>query len=115
MPRTPGEQLEDRIAAYKKLNEAGLTSVRHPGISIADYRMLQEMRRGGRLTVRVNALLRPSNGPAAEGPMTGMSGIKPDEGDEWLRAGGVKLAVDGGFEGGLMREPYEPPWRLILP
>ncbi len=38
------------------------------------------------------------------------SGIEPDEGDEWLRIGGVKLAVDGGFEGGLMREPYEEPW-----
>ena len=24
--------------------------------------------------------------------------------------GGIKLAVDGGFEGGLMREPYEEPW-----
>ena len=32
------------------------------------------------------------------------------EGDEWLRVGGVKLGVDGGFEGGFMREPYEEPW-----
>ena len=40
VPRTPGQQLEDRIADYKKLNEAGLTSIRHPGISIADYAML---------------------------------------------------------------------------
>jgi predicted amidohydrolase YtcJ len=109
-PRTPGEQLEDRVASYKKLNEAGLTSIRHPGISIADYRMLEEMHRGGRLTIRVNALLRPANGPSAVEPLIGPSGIKPDEGDEWLRAGGVKLAVDGGFEGGLMRDPYEKPW-----
>jgi predicted amidohydrolase YtcJ len=34
----------------------------------------------------------------------------PEEGDEWLNVGGVKLGVDGGFEGGLMREPYEEPW-----
>ena len=33
-----------------------------------------------------------------------------DEGDEWLRVGGVKLGVDGGFEGGWMREPYAGPF-----
>jgi hypothetical protein len=27
-----------------------------------------------------------------------------------VRIGGVKLGVDGGFEGGWMREPYEEPW-----
>ena len=36
--------------------------------------------------------------------------LEPQQGDEWLRLGGVKLGVDGGFEGGLMREPYEEPW-----
>ena len=36
--------------------------------------------------------------------------VKPDEGDEWLRVGGMKLGVDGGFEGGWMREPYAEPW-----
>jgi predicted amidohydrolase YtcJ len=40
----------------------------------------------------------------------GTSGIKPDEGDGWLRIGGVKLGVDGGFEGGLMRDLYEAPF-----
>ncbi len=104
-PRTPNQQLADRVADYKKLNEAGLTSIRHPGISIADYRMLQEMQKRGELTIRINALLRPSVGPSAVEPLIGNSGIKPGEGDEWLRIGGVKLAVDGGFEGGLMRDP----------
>ena len=37
-------------------------------------------------------------------------GVQPDEGDEWLRVGGMKLGVDGGFEGGWMREPYVEPW-----
>jgi predicted amidohydrolase YtcJ len=110
VPRTPGQQLEDRIADYKKLNEAGLTTIRHPGISIAEYRMLDEMRRGGRLTVRVNALLRPSISASGVDPALAASGIKQNEGDEWLRVGGIKLAVDGGFEGGLMRDLYEKPW-----
>jgi hypothetical protein len=38
------------------------------------------------------------------------SGISPDEGDEWVRIGGMKLGVDGGFEGGWMRQLYAEPW-----
>jgi predicted amidohydrolase YtcJ len=108
--RTPQQQLEDRIAGYKKLNEAGLTGVRHPGISIAEYRALQEMQKRGQLTMRINALLRPAVGPGGVDPALAASGIKQGEGDEVLRVGGIKLAVDGGFEGGLMRELYEKPW-----
>src|SRR5207244_1291247 len=36
--------------------------------------------------------------------------VKPDEGEEWLRIGGMKTLVDGGFEGGHMRTPYEEPF-----
>ena len=42
--------------------------------------------------------------------MLAASNVKPDEGDEWLRIGGVKLAVDGGFEGGWMTELYARPY-----
>ena len=109
-PRTPQQQLDDRIADYKKLNEAGLTGIRHPGISIAEYRMLQEMQKRGQLTIRINALLRPAIGAGGVDPALAASGIKQNEGDEMLRIGGIKLAVDGGFEGGLMRDLYEKPW-----
>jgi predicted amidohydrolase YtcJ len=109
--RTREQQIEDRIADYQKLNEAGLTGVRHPGISVNDYRMLQEMQQSGRLTIRINALLRPPIGARGNiDPALAVSGIKQNEGDEMLRIGGIKLAVDGGFEGGLMRDPYEKPW-----
>ncbi|HEX6214332.1 MAG TPA: amidohydrolase [Vicinamibacterales bacterium] len=107
-PRTPDQLRADRIADYKKLNEAGLTSIRHPGISVADYRMLDGMRQRGELTIRINALLRGGNDTIVKA--IGDAGIRQGEGDGWLRIGGVKLAVDGGFEGGLMREPYEKPW-----
>jgi len=109
-PRTPQQQLDDRIADYKKLNEAGLTGIRHPGISIAEYRMLQDMQKRGQLTIRINALLRPATGGAGVDPALAASGIRQNEGDEFLRIGGIKLAVDGGFEGGLMRDLYEKPW-----
>jgi predicted amidohydrolase YtcJ len=107
--RTPQQQIDDRIAEYRKLNEAGLTSVRHPGMSIAEYRMLQDMDKRGLLTLRINALLRPAITAKGVDPSLAASGIKPGEGDEWLRMWGIKLAVDGGFEGGLMRDLYETP------
>ena len=106
--RAPAEQIAARVAEYRKLNEAGLTTIRHPGISLADYRMLQEMRKRGALTIRINALLRAPGDSVLR--MIDESGVQAGEGDQWLRIGGVKLAVDGGFEGGLMRELYEKPW-----
>ncbi len=99
-----------RVKEFATLNVAGLTSVRLPGISVDDYRLLEAMRKAGTLTMRVNALLRPGgSAPAVAATLDG-SGLTQGQGDHWLRVGGVKLAVDGGFEGGLMREPYEEPW-----
>ena len=58
--------------------------------------------------MRVNALLRPGGGAGGGADRRSTPrGCSDGEGDAWLRVGGVKLAVDGGFEGGLMREPYE--------
>jgi predicted amidohydrolase YtcJ len=108
--RTLDERIDDRVAEYKKLQAAGLTTVRHPGISVDEYRLLQEMQRRGVLKMRVHALLRPGGEAQAIGRALDESRIKLDEGDEWLRVSGVKLAVDGGFEGGLMRDFYEPPF-----
>src|SRR5262249_51194175 len=34
------------------------------------------------------------------------SPLKQDEGDEWVRIGGGKLLVGGGFEGGHMSKPF---------
>lgn len=109
-PRTPNELVAARVADYHRLNAVGLTTVRHPGVSVADYRLLQEIQKRGELTMRLNVLM--SNAISRDGgapPLLG-AGVDMGEGDEWLRVGGVKLAVDGGFEGGLMREPYEEPW-----
>ena len=110
VPRSRDEQIQARIAEYATLHAVGLTTVRHPGISIDDFRLLQEMQRRGVLTMRVNALLRPGGTPQAMAAALDGSGLTPDAGDAWLRVGGVKLAIDGGFEGGLMREPYAEPW-----
>jgi predicted amidohydrolase YtcJ len=99
LPSAPRLTIEALAEQHRTLNAAGLTSIRYPGASVEQYRLLQEMQRRGTLTLRVNQLLRPP-----------VAGAKPDEGDPWLRIGGIKLGVDGGFEGGWMREPYAEPW-----
>ena len=116
LPSPPERSLDERIASqradYAKLHSAGLTSVRHPGASIEQYRLLQEMQRRGELTMRVNFLLRPTQTADAVAVDAELEawGVQPDEGDQRLRIGGIKLGVDGGFEGGWMREPYAQPF-----
>ena len=114
LPRPPQgsleERIKDQIAEYNKLHAAGLTAVRHPGDSIENYRMRQEMQRRGVLTMRVTQLMRPDPNPAAIEQTIKSWNLAPDAGDAMLRVGGIKMGVDGGFEGGFMREPYEEPY-----
>jgi predicted amidohydrolase YtcJ len=111
LPPGPPLTIELLQEQHRKLNAAGLTSIRYPGASIEQYRLLQEMRRRGLLTIRVNQLLRfAADSAAAIRSAIAAANVEPDEGDDWVRIGGVKLAVDGGFEGGWMREPYAEPW-----
>ena len=109
-PRTLEQRIQDQIAEYNKLHAVGLTAVRHPGDSIDNYRMRQEMQRRGVLTMRVTQLLRLAGTPAAIEQTVKSSGLAPNDGDALLRLGGMKLLVDGGFEGGFMRDPYEEPY-----
>jgi predicted amidohydrolase YtcJ len=110
-PRVDAEQrIKDQVAEFQKLHAAGLTSIRYPGTTLEMWNMLQEMKRRGILTMRVNVLFRVTGGPEGVDGTLARLGLKPDQGDEWIRAGGIKLGVDGGFEGGWMRDPYEEPW-----
>jgi hypothetical protein len=110
VPRTLEQRIQDQIAEYNTLHAAGLTAVRHPGDSVENYRMRKEMQRRGLLTMRVTQLLRPAGDAAAVEKALASAGLSPENGDAMLRLGGIKLAVDGGFEGGFMREPYAEPY-----
>lgn len=112
LPPGPSLTIEALQEQHRKLNAAGLTSIRYPGAPVEQYRLLQEMERRGILTIRVNQLLRfnaADSAPAMRAAIAA-SNLTPDEGDDWLRIGGMKLGVDGGFEGGWMRQPYAEPW-----
>lgn len=99
------------LAEHKKLNAAGLTSIRYPGASVQQYRILQELEKKGQLTIRVNQLMRAQEAVDVEKMKAAVASwnVKQDEGTEWLRLGGIKMGVDGGFEGGWMTELYQKP------
>ena len=105
-----GDRLQALAEEHQKLNAVGLTSVRYAGASPALYEQLRELQRRGELTVRASVLLRvPSEPERVDEILSGWS-VGPDDGDDWVRVGGIKLGVDGGFEGGWMTEPYAEPW-----
>lgn len=100
---TPSLQMQQ-----KRLNAYGITSIRIPGISVADYRTIQQLRDQGQATVRYSILLRSDELATFKAAIL-PSGIQPGEGDEWVKVWGIKVSADGGFEGGLMTKPYAEP------
>jgi predicted amidohydrolase YtcJ len=112
----PGEgqklSIDYFVNEHKKLNASGLTSIRYPGASLEQLRILQDMEKKGLLTIRVNQLMRAFDATDTARMKAALAGwnVKQDEGDEWVRVGGIKLGVDGGFEGGWMTELYAKPY-----
>ncbi|MDX3907167.1 MAG: amidohydrolase [Pigmentiphaga sp.] len=104
-PRPPMTQavLE---AQQRKLNEYGLTSIRIPGTTVEAYRQFQQLRDSGKATVRYSILFRPKDLADFRSSIV-QAGIEQGEGDEWVKVWGIKISVDGGFEGGYMTRPYE--------
>jgi len=104
--------VENILTTQRKLNAYGITSVRIPGSYRGEFfsalDAMLEARRRGALTLRLNIYL-PGSGVRQVERMREIlarSPLKQDEGDEWVRIGGVKLLVDGGFEGGHMTQPF---------
>ncbi len=111
----PAELRRDDLSAMiRKLHRVGLTSIRVPGNPNpgAEWALWKELKARGELDMRVNYMFRiyDFSDPAKVRAAVESWRAAPDEGDEWLRVGGVKTLVDGGFEGGWMREPYEEPF-----
>lgn len=116
VPRPKPVSLDDVLATQTKLNAYGITAVRVPGAykgnMLADYKLIKEARDKGLLTLRYSILL-PGFGTRDPGKIRQLIdtwGVKQDEGDDWVRVWGIKLLVDGGFEGGHMSAPYEEPY-----
>ena len=116
LPPAPPVSVQDVLETQRKLNAYGITSVRIPGSYkgnlFQDYKLLKQMRDAGQLALRYTVYLPgfATADPSKIREMIADSGLSQDEGDEWVRIGGMKLLVDGGFEGGHMTKPYAEPY-----
>lgn len=102
-PPTAAEQRDAIRAATGHALSLGVTSFQAMGAD-AELPILQEMRRTGETTLRVNAVLSHARLDALRD-----LGVRAPFGDAWLRIGGVKIFADGSFGAGsaLLFEPYE--------
>lgn len=109
---TFNEKLEAVKRGAQRFAEVGITSVMSPGEDKANFPVLIELWRRKELVVRWYQLIwfRPTEygGKSSEEIEAGVRNLGPAMGfgDEWLRLGGIKLALDGGIEGTYTREPY---------
>ena len=116
LPAPPPLSEADLVRTQQKMNSYGVTAVRIPGIYKGDlkaaFRLMRQMADEGRLTLRYTVYLPGMNlqSGAEARQLVESWGGKPDEGDAWARIDGIKIMVDGGFEGGHLSEPYVEPY-----
>lgn len=116
LPPSPPLSEADLVRTQEKMNSYGVTAVRIPGIYKGDlhaaYQLMRRMAEEGRLTLRYTVYLPGMNlqSGAEARQLVESWGVKPDDGDAWARIDGIKIMVDGGFEGGHLFEPYVEPY-----
>ncbi len=95
------------------LQQLGITSLIEPGLTARELQAYQTLRASGELSLRVNAM--PSwhgfYNFETEAELDARArdlGVFSGLGDEWLRLGGLKMAIDGGTTGhtAWMYEPF---------
>jgi predicted amidohydrolase YtcJ len=112
MRRSPSEaeylqMLEDVLHHY---NAIGITSINERNSNVEGYRTYEKLKKDGRLTVRATVTL----GLRSDGTLAGTEKViqalpvRFGDGDDWVRVGPLKVAVDGGILYGTayMRDPY---------
>lgn len=108
--------MDDIVATQRALNAYGITAVRIPGSYKGD--MLQALRLWRQAAAEHSLTLRYTVYMPGFGFRTAQQvddaiakwGVTQDEGDDFVRIGGIKLIVDGGFEGGHLSRPYQEPY-----
>jgi hypothetical protein len=121
IPKPTLEQMKGFLKlACESMHQYGITSVVEPGLTPEEIRAYQSFYQDGDLAVRVN--LMPSwhgfNDQEEETQLDYRArelGIYSGLGDEWLRVGALKMAIDGGTtpHTAFMYEPYEGDTELV--
>src|SRR5437879_6594952 len=110
-PQTPEQIRQALLDTQARMNSYGVVALRNAISNVTTYRQWQALRDEGAITLRNAFLIGMFGGSATTvNNFVANSGVRAGEGDEWLRIVGFKFGVDGGFEGGLMREPYKEPY-----
>ena len=121
VPKPTAAELENAVRlGCEEFNRFGISSVVDPGLMTAPMAAFQQVYLDGDLTVRMNVM--PSwHGFQDEESETQLEyrarelGIFTGIGDEWLKLGGLKMAIDGGTtpHTAYMYEPFEGESEVI--
>jgi predicted amidohydrolase YtcJ len=107
------ETRDELLTALKKVlaryNEVGITTIFERAIDRVGFNTFRELQERGELTTRMRGTFRfaAKTRDAVEKYIAGI-GLKPGEGDDWVRADHLKIMADGGIHWGTTRlsEPY---------
>jgi predicted amidohydrolase YtcJ len=116
LPRPKQVALADILATQKAVAPYGITAVRIPGAYKGDlveaYHLMKQVEAEGKLTLRWTVYMPGFGLRSAEAARKAIEswGVGQGEGDDWVKIDGVKLIVDGGFEGGHLSKPYLEPY-----
>jgi predicted amidohydrolase YtcJ len=114
-PRKP-VGMDDILATQKALAPYGMTAIRIPGAYKGDmiqaYHLMKQAEAEGKLTLRWTVYMPGFSLRSADAARKAIDswGTHQGEGDDWVKVDGVKLMVDGGFEGGHLSKPYLEPY-----
>lgn len=105
VPALTQEQRVRGLELYTaKLQRAGITSIVDPGMTPPDLAAYAELRRMGKLKIRVSALLFSRT-------LADVQRLAPTitafDNDDWLRVAGFKAGLDGGVEAAYLSSPYQ--------
>lgn len=116
LPKEKPVSMADILATQKALNPYGMTAVRIPGAYKGDmveaYKLLKAADANGTLNLRFTIYMpgfAMRDAALVEKTVSAWP-VKMDEGDDMIRVEGVKLIVDGGFEGGHLTTVYKEPY-----
>lgn len=116
LPPAKALTMEDIVATQKALNPYGMTAVRIAGSYKGDMMQALSLWKAAdanhSLSLRYTVYM-PGfefRTPQQVDQAIAGWGVRQDEGDDYVRIGGIKLIVDGGFEGGHLSKPYLEPY-----
>jgi predicted amidohydrolase YtcJ len=116
LPRRNPVSMDDILATQNALAPYGMTAIRIPGAYKGDmiqaYHLMKQAEAEGKLTLRWTVYMPGFSLRSAEAARKAIEswGTHQGEGDDWVKVDGVKLMVDGGFEGGHLSKPYLEPY-----